>query len=103
MAVKGVMGFYKEKKRHVITLQTEHKCVLDSCRNLQQQGCEVTYLNVDAQGVVDIADFKAAIRPDTGLVSMMLVNNEIGSIQPMEEIGAICRENKVRLLPFAYT
>ncbi|CAN1828021.1 Cysteine desulfurase, mitochondrial [Linum perenne] len=95
ISVKGVMKFYKEKKRHVITTQTEHKCVLDSCRHLQQEGFDVTYLPVKADGLVDLEKLRAAIRPDTGLVSIMAVNNEIGVIQPMEEIGRICKEFNV--------
>nr|GMC62676.1 cysteine desulfurase, mitochondrial [Ipomoea batatas] len=95
VSVKGVMHFYKEKKRHVITTQTEHKCVLDSCRHLQQEGFDVTYLPVDPDGLVNLDEFRAAIRPDTGLVSIMMVNNEIGVIQPVQEIGEICREFNV--------
>ncbi|CAI0430630.1 unnamed protein product [Linum tenue] len=95
ISVKGVMKFYKEKKRHVITTQTEHKCVLDSCRHLQQEGFDITYLPVGADGLVDLEKLRAAIRPDTGLVSVMAVNNEIGVIQPMEEIGQICKEFKI--------
>ncbi|KAJ4828863.1 Cysteine desulfurase, mitochondrial [Turnera subulata] len=95
ISIKGVMKFYKEKKRHVITTQTEHKCVLDSCRHLQQEGFEVTYLPVGPDGIVDLEQLRAAIRPDTGLVSVMAVNNEIGVIQPLEEIGRICKELKV--------
>lgn len=97
IAIKGVMHFYKEKKKHVITTQTEHKCVLDSCRHLQQEGFEITYLPVKKDGLIDLDEFKAAIRPDTGIVSIMLVNNEIGVIQPMAEIGEICRKNKIFL------
>ncbi|XP_057974808.1 cysteine desulfurase, mitochondrial [Malania oleifera] len=92
ISVKGVMHFYKDKKRHVITTQTEHKCVLDSCRHLQQEGFDVTYLPVDSDGLVDLDRLRSAIRPDTGLVSVMAVNNEIGVIQPVEEIGKICRD-----------
>ncbi|XP_019173175.1 PREDICTED: cysteine desulfurase, mitochondrial-like [Ipomoea nil] len=95
VSVKGVMHFYREKKRHVITTQTEHKCVLDSCRHLQQEGFDVTYLPVDPDGLVNLDKLRAAIRPDTGLVSIMMVNNEIGVIQPVEEIGKICREFNV--------
>nr|GMC60022.1 cysteine desulfurase, mitochondrial [Ipomoea batatas] len=95
VSVKGVMHFYKEKKRHVITTQTEHKCVLDSCRHLQQEGFDVTYLPVDPDGLVNLDELRAAIRPDTGLVSIMMVNNEIGVIQPVQEIGEICREFNV--------
>ncbi|OMP01727.1 Aminotransferase, class V/Cysteine desulfurase [Corchorus olitorius] len=87
ISVKGVMHFYKDKKRHVITTQTEHKCVLDSCRHLQQEGFEVTYLPVESDGLIDLDRLRKEIRPDTGLVSVMAVNNEIGVVQPMEEIG----------------
>ncbi|XP_062101299.1 cysteine desulfurase, mitochondrial [Humulus lupulus] len=92
ISVKGVMHFYKEKKRHVITTQTEHKCVLDSCRHLQQEGFDVTYLPVGSDGLVDLEKLRSSIRPDTGLISVMAVNNEIGVIQPMEEIGQLCKE-----------
>ncbi|KAL5200929.1 hypothetical protein ABZP36_035283 [Zizania latifolia] len=95
IAVKGVMRFYRDRRRHVITTQTEHKCVLDSCRYLQQEGFEVTYLPVRPDGLVDVAQLADAIRPDTGLVSVMAVNNEIGVVQPLEEIGRICREKGV--------
>jgi len=97
IAVKGVGRFYKGKKKHVITTQTEHKCVLDSCRILEAEGVEVTYLPVLPSGLVDLAQLEAALRPDTSLVSVMLVNNEIGVIQPMEEIGRMCRARKVFL------
>jgi cysteine desulfurase len=97
MSIKGVARFFGRsgKKKHIITSQTEHKCVLDSCRHLQDEGYEVTYLPVNNNGLIDIDQLKAAIRPDTALVSIMTVNNEIGVIQPMEEIGKICRQNKV--------
>ncbi|XP_055811214.1 cysteine desulfurase, mitochondrial-like [Solanum dulcamara] len=96
ISVKGVLHFYREKKRHVITTQTEHKCILDSCRHLQQEGFDVTYLPVESDGLVDLEKLRAAIRPGhTGLVSVMMVNNEIGVIQPMEEIGKICKEFNV--------
>ncbi|KAM7529881.1 hypothetical protein LguiB_033291 [Lonicera macranthoides] len=95
ISVKGVLHFYRDKKKHVITTQTEHKCVLDSCRHLQQEGFDVTYLPVGADGLIDLDKLKEAIRPDTGLISVMAVNNEIGVIQPMEEIGEICREFKI--------
>jgi cysteine desulfurase len=97
LAVKGVAHFYKEKKRHIVTTQTEHKCVLDSCRVLQAQGFEVTYLPVDSEGLVSVDAVAAALRPDTALVSVMYVNNEIGVIQPVDEIGKLCREHKVRV------
>ncbi|CAM8992471.1 unnamed protein product [Rhodiola kirilowii] len=92
IALLGVMHFYREKKKHVITVQTEHKCVLDCCRHLSQEGFEITYLPVKRDGLVDLERLRAEIRPDTGLVSVMTVNNEIGVIQPMEEIGQICKE-----------
>ncbi|KAG6471403.1 cysteine desulfurase, mitochondrial-like [Zingiber officinale] len=95
ISVKGFMRFHHARKRHVITTQTEHKCVLDSCRYLQQDGFEVTYLPVRPDGLVDLDLLAASIRPDTGLVSVMAVNNEIGVVQPLEEIGRICREKGV--------
>lgn len=95
ISVKGVLHFYKEKKKHVITTQTEHKCVLDSCRHLQQEGFDVTYLPVKSDGLIELDRLRESIRPDTGLVSVMAVNNEIGVVQPMEEIGKICKEFKV--------
>ena len=97
MSIKGVARFFGRsgKKRHIITTQTEHKCVLDSCRHLQEEGFDVTYLPVQSNGMVDMQELEAAIRPDTALVSIMTVNNEIGVIQPMEEIGKLCRSKKV--------
>lgn len=95
ISIKGVMHFVSSSKRHVITTQTEHKCVLDSCRYLQQQGYDVTYLPVRSDGLLDLETLTAAFRPDTGLVSVMAVNNEIGVVQPMEDIGRICRERNV--------
>lgn len=95
MAVKGVAMFYKARKNHVVTTQTEHKCVLDSCRWLQQRGFEVTYLPVGKDGLVDLKMLEDSIREDTALVSVMAVNNEIGVLQPLEQIGAICRERGV--------
>lgn len=97
LAIKGVASFYAGKKKHIITTQTEHKCVLDSCRWLQQRGWEVTYLPVQQDGLVDMKVLEAAIRPDTALVSIMTVNNEIGAIQPIAEIGALCRSRGVFL------
>lgn len=95
MSIKGVARFYKSKKKHIITSQTEHKCVLDSCRNLENEGFEITYLPVQTNGLIDLGELEAAIRPDTALVSIMTVNNEIGVIQPMEEIGKLCRSREV--------
>ena len=95
MAIKGVARFYREKKRHVITTQIEHKCVLDSCRALEQEGFRVTYLPVQKNGLVDLQVLQDAITPETALVSIMAVNNEIGVLQPLREIGQICRDRKV--------
>lgn len=95
MAIKGVAKFYKSKKTHIITTQTEHKCVLDSCRYLEQDGFTVTYLPVESNGIISMDALKQAIRPETGIVSIMGVNNEIGVIQPLKEIGQLCRQNKI--------
>ncbi|KAJ1652862.1 cysteine desulfurase [Dispira simplex] len=95
ISIKGVARFYKNKKNHIITTQTEHKCVLDSCRVLQEEGFEVTYLPVQSNGLIDMAELEAAIRPTTALVSVMTVNNEIGVVQPIEAIGTLCRSKKV--------
>jgi len=95
IVVKGVARFYKSKKKHVITTQTEHKCVLDSCRQLEAEGIEVTYLPVLPSGLVDMELLEASMRPDTSLVSIMTVNNEIGVLQPVHEIGKLCRSRKV--------
>jgi len=94
LAIKGTARFYTSKK-HIITTVTEHKCVLDSCRVLEQQGIKVTYLPVQTNGLIDMNQLREAITPDTGLVSIMAVNNEIGVVQPIAEIGALCREKKV--------
>lgn len=95
MSIKGVPRFYKKTKNHIITTQTEHKCVLDSARHLQDEGYEVTYLPVNEEGLISLDDLKKAIRKETCLVSVMAVNNEIGVIQPLKEIGQICRSNKI--------
>ena len=97
MSVKGVARFFGRsgKKKHIITTQTEHKCVLDSCRHLQDDGFDVTYLPVQNNGLINMKELEAAIRPDTALVSIMTVNNEIGVIQPMAEIGKLCRSKKI--------
>lgn len=95
IAVKGVARFNRRKKRHVITTQTEHKCVLDSCRHLEGEGFDVTYLPVQSNGIIDLQGLLDAIRPDTSLLSVMYVNNEIGVKQPIDEIGQICRERKI--------
>jgi len=95
MIVKGVARFYgRSGKKHIITLQTEHKCVLDSCRVLQDEGYEVTYLPVKPDGKVDLDLLEKSIRPDTCLVSIMAVNNEIGTIQPLKEIGTLIKKHK---------
>ena len=91
LAIKGAAQFHKGRGRHIITQKTEHKAVLDTCRELERQGFEATYLDPEQNGIVDLEKFKAAIRPDTIVVSIMFVNNEIGVIQPVAEIGEICR------------
>ena len=95
LALKGAAHFYKTKGKHIITVKTEHKAVLDTCRELERQGFEVTYLDVQEDGLLDLDVFKAAIRPDTILASVMFVNNEIGVIQEIAAIGAICRAKGV--------
>jgi cysteine desulfurase len=95
LAIKGAAHFYSGKGKHVITVKTEHKAVLDTCRELEREGFEVTYLNVKDNGLIDLDVFKAALRPDTILVSVMYVNNEIGVIQPIAQIGEICRDKGI--------
>ncbi|RKF73489.1 Cysteine desulfurase, mitochondrial [Golovinomyces cichoracearum] len=97
MSIKGAARFCSrsDKKNHIITTQTEHKCVLDSCRHLQDEQFAITYLPVQSNGLIDLKVLEKAFRPETALVSIMSVNNEIGVIQPMEEIGQMCRERKV--------
>jgi len=95
LAIKGVAGFYGDKKKHIITCVTEHKCVLESCRQLEQQGFEITYLPVQQNGLIDLDNLRNSIKDETLLVSIMAVNNEIGVIQPLKEIGAICRQKGV--------
>ncbi|CAB4400782.1 cysteine desulfurase [Rhizophagus irregularis] len=95
LGIKGVARFYKAKKKHIITTIIEHKCVLDSCRVLSEEGFDVTYLPVQKSGLIDLNQLAETIRPDTSIVSIMTVNNEIGVIQPIEEIGKICRSKKV--------
>jgi cysteine desulfurase len=97
LALKGAAHFYKSKGKHLITVKTEHKAVLDTCRELERQGFEVTYLDVQEDGLVNLDVFKAAIRPDTILASVMFVNNEIGVIQDIAAIGALCREKGIIL------
>lgn len=96
MAVKGAAHFYQKRGKHIITTQTEHKCVLDSCRSLEMEGFEVTYLKVEhATGLVNMKELEDAIREDTILVSVMAVNNEIGTLQPLKEIGELCHSRKI--------
>lgn len=95
LAIKGAANFYAERGKHIITVKTEHKAVLDTCRELERQGFDVTYLNVKDDGLIDLDTFKAALRPDTVLVSVMMVNNEIGVIQDIETLGEICREKGI--------
>ncbi|XP_026809285.1 probable cysteine desulfurase, mitochondrial [Rhopalosiphum maidis] len=95
LAIKGIAHFYGAKKRHIITTQTEHKCVLDSCRALEGEGFEITYLPVCSTGIISLEELESAIRPDTALVSIMAVNNEIGVKQPIKEIGKLCKSKKV--------
>eukprot|EP01091_Cochliopodium_minus_P009278 TRINITY_DN224_c0_g1_i2.p1 TRINITY_DN224_c0_g1~~TRINITY_DN224_c0_g1_i2.p1 ORF type:complete len:456 (-),score=127.22 TRINITY_DN224_c0_g1_i2:84-1430(-) len=94
-ALKGVARFYKKKKDHIITTVTEHKCVLDTCRVLEQEGFKVTYLPVKSNGLIDLETLRSSIKEETSIVSIMAVHNEIGVIQPLEEIGKICRERGV--------
>ena len=95
LAIKGIAHFYEKRGKHIITLKTEHKAVLDTCRQLEREGFEVTYLDPLPNGLLDINVFKKTIREDTILASIMHVNNEIGVIQDLQAIGDICRENKV--------
>ncbi|MCV2216164.1 IscS subfamily cysteine desulfurase [Thauera sp. Sel9] len=95
LAIKGVAHFYQGKGKHVITVKTEHKAVLDTVRELEREGFEATYLDVQENGLIDLEVLKAAIRPDTILVSVMFVNNEVGVVQPIAEIGEICRSKGI--------
>jgi len=95
LCLKGLASFYGDKKRHIITTQVDHKCVLDSCRKLEDEGFEVTYLPVTKEGLVDLEVLKKAIRADTLVCSVIHVNNEIGTVQPLKAIGEICRERGV--------
>ena len=95
LAIKGAAHFYKSKGNHLITVKTEHKAVLDTMRELERQGFEVTYLGVQENGLIDLEELKAAIRDDTILISVMWVNNEIGVVQDIPAIGEICRERKI--------
>jgi cysteine desulfurase len=97
LAIKGAAQFYQGKGKHLITVKTEHKAVLDTMRELERHGFEVSYLDPQENGLVDLEQFKAAIRPDTILASVMFVNNEIGVVQPIEQMGEICRAKGVLL------
>ena len=98
LAIKGIFGLYQVKGKHIITVKTEHNAVLDTCGYLEKKGADVTYLDVDENGLLDVAELRSAIRPDTILVAVMWANNETGVIQPMDEIGAICSEKQVLFL-----
>jgi len=95
LAIKGAAHFYRKKGQHIVTLKTEHKAVLDSCRQLEREGFEVTYLDPDPNGLLDLDTFRQALREDTILVSIMHVNNEIGVVQDIAAIGELCRERKI--------
>ncbi|HQC96307.1 MAG TPA: IscS subfamily cysteine desulfurase [Aquabacterium sp.] len=95
LAIKGAAQFYKGRGKHIVTVKTEHKAVLDTVRELERQGFEATYLDVEPDGLLDLDKFKAALRPDTILASVMLVNNEIGVIQDIAAIGTLCRERGI--------
>lgn len=95
LAIKGIAKFYGNKKNHIVTVVSEHKCVLDACRHLEDEGFKVTYLPIQPSGLIDLEILKNAITDQTILVSVMAVNNEIGVIQPIKEIGKICRERGV--------
>ena len=95
LAIKGAANFYKGKGKHIVTMKTEHKAVLDTVRELERQGFEASYLDPEQDGLLDLEKFKAALRPDTVLASVMMVNNEIGVIQPIAEIGEICRSKGI--------
>jgi len=95
LAIKGAAHFYRKKGRHIITCKTEHKAVLDTCRQLEREGFEVSYLAPQPDGLLDLEELRQTIRDDTVLVSIMHVNNEIGVVQDIEAIGEICRERGV--------
>ena len=98
LAIKGVYEMYASKGNHIITTTIEHKAVLDTCKHLEKQGAEVTYLEVNAEGMIDLAELEKAITPKTILVAIMYANNEIGTVNPMREISAICRKNGVLVM-----
>ncbi|KQV45864.1 MULTISPECIES: IscS subfamily cysteine desulfurase [unclassified Duganella] len=95
LALKGAANFYKSKGKHIITVKTEHKSVLDTVRELERQGFDATYLDTQDNGLITIEQLEAAVRPDTILISVMMVNNEIGVIQPIKEIAAFCRKKGI--------
>ncbi|MBL6621697.1 MAG: IscS subfamily cysteine desulfurase [Rickettsiales bacterium] len=95
IAIKGIAKFHEKQKNHIITVATEHKCVLDSCRILGTEGFDITYLPVQSNGLIDLEELKKSITDKTILISVMTVNNEIGVIQPIKEIGKICKENSI--------
>ena len=95
LALKGVAHFYKDKGKHLVTVKTEHKATLDTMRELEREGFEVTYMDVNEDGMLDLASLEAALRPDTIIVSVMFVNNEIGVIQDIPAIGELCRSRGI--------
>jgi cysteine desulfurase len=95
LAIKGVFEMYKRKGNHIITVDTEHKAVLDTCKIVEKKGGEVTYLKVNREGLIDLAELEAAIKPNTILISIMFANNETGVIQPMKEIGELCAKHGI--------
>ncbi len=95
LAMKGIFEAYGSKGRHIVTCKTEHKAVLDTCASLEKKGAEVTYLHVSREGLIDLAELEAAIRPDTILVSIMAANNETGVMQPLEKIATLCHQKNV--------
>lgn len=95
LAIKGAAHFYSKRGKHIITCKTEHKAVLDTCRQLEREGYEVTYMDPEPNGLIDLQKLKEAIRPDTTVISIMHVNNEIGVIQDVNAIGKLARENKI--------
>lgn len=95
LAIKGAANFYQKKGKHIVTCKTEHKAVLDTCRQLEREGFEVTYLAPQSNGLIDLKDLEAALRDDTILVSIMHVNNEIGVVQDIAAIGEMCRSRNI--------
>lgn len=94
-ALKGIAGAYKEKGNHIITSKIEHHAILNTCKQLEKQGFEITYLNVDKDGLINLEELKNAIRPETILISIMFANNEIGTIEPIEQIARIAKEKNI--------